>query len=423
MAVVHPSYLGFFADVKIYDPEAPGEVIHFVHPQFPFISGVTIVVQGEDSQLSTITLGIDAPFTEGKKILNSRTFAVGNAVEVLIGYPGGPVSKPFYGWLHDGGVGLELTAEGLTGNVRVNAISRTGFFSTVFPGDNPLIAYEKAVVACGFKLQISDKAKEQIGKLSGRLIVGIFKNQELLDLVNFEAHLKCTREARTKAKPLMVVQHGTEVYSKTIERRFVMRGQFNQETNSYPLISYGPELQASQFSFPAPEARETHTANLGADGKMMMVKQMVSDSSVQAGKEETQGGNPKDASTPAPGEGGDQEVQSDRKPAKKEFGSWWPIGGGDQPAELVKTQLRNMQDQAGHGSAWNASIVSLGIPDIQPWQLCKLEGIGSLFDGTYLIKNVTHNLSVGNYQTTLTVTCRTLKSDAGANTKSATGTA
>ncbi len=421
MAVVHPSYLGFFADVKIYDPKFPGEVIHFVHPQFPFISGVTAVVQGEDSQLSTITLGIDAPFTEGKKILNSRTFAVGNAVEVLIGYPGGPVSKPFYGWLHDGGVGLELTAEGLTGTIRVNAISRAGFFSTVYSGNKPLDAYDKAIRACGFEPDIRPKAKDAIKLLSGKTFVGIMQNQALLDEVNFLAHLKCTREARTKAKPLMVVQAGTEIYTKPVKRRFVMRGQFDSETNSYPLISYGPELQASQFAFPWAEAREIHTANIDAEGNMLVVKQMVSQSSVKSGKEETQGGDPEDASTPAPGEDGGQ-VNSDRKPAKKEFGSYWPIGGGDQDRKLVQTQLRNMQDQAGHGSAWNATVVSLGIPDIQPFELCRLEGTGSLFDGTYLIKNVTHSLSVGNYQTTLTVMCRTLDSAAGVHDPPATGT-
>ncbi len=422
MAVVHPSYLGFFADVKIHDTEEGArKVYRFRHPEFPFISGVTIVVQGEESQLSTITLGIDAPFTIGQKMLNSRMFAVGNGVEVLLGYPEGPISKPFYGYFHDGGVGLELTPEGLTGNVTANTINRAAFYAEVHSGSEPLKAYKKAAEACGYEVTFSPLAEDALVKVKARIIVGQMGNQNLLTMLNRLANLKDLREF-TDGKSKMSVRTQAETFSAPAVRRFVMRGQFDEATNSYPIHSYGPELQPGQFAFTSPAARGLKTASIDKEGKVATAEQMVSQSSVQPGKEETQGGDPKDASTQAPGEGGGRELESDRKARKKEFIAFIGFGYGDQPKSLIIAQQRHLQDQAGHGAAWNAVINTVGIPDIQPFETCRVEGIGSLFDGTYLIMTVTHKATVGNYQTTLAVNVRTLDSATEANTREASGT-
>jgi hypothetical protein len=93
----------------------------------PFLTGVS--VKREFKMPTEITFSIDVPYELGLDILNSTMFLTQNVVTVKIGYPEGPVSQTYYGILLKGGLGLEINAEGLSGTLTANPLSKGAFYS------------------------------------------------------------------------------------------------------------------------------------------------------------------------------------------------------------------------------------------------------------------------------------------------------
>ena len=93
----------------------------------PFLTGVA--VKRQFKMPTEISFSIDVPYELGLDMLNSTMFMTQNVVTVKIGYPEGPVSQTYYGILLKGGLGLEVNAEGLSGTLTANPLSKGAFYS------------------------------------------------------------------------------------------------------------------------------------------------------------------------------------------------------------------------------------------------------------------------------------------------------
>lgn len=409
MAVDHPSYLGFYGDVKIYDVVTK-EIIRFRHPDLPFVSGVTAVLSGEGAQMSQVTINIEAPFVEGKELLNSTTFRTGNAIEVQLGYHGGLASKPFYGLLRNGGVGLELTPEGLTGSVTATAMGRSGFYSTRQIKNGLREAFEVAAGVMGFVVKFSAGAEAELDRWKNYNFTGLESARETMRLISSMANLDY-RYVKIVSEYVVEVVSLVEVYGRPPKRRFVMRGQFDEATSTYPLLSFGPQTQAAMFSFSAPGESGLVSSRVGPDGEVKGVDAKATDTEQKAGKVESSSGDQADNKIKT--EDG-AELTDDVAVSDEQISDFVMIYG-EVTDDIADAYLRNLQDRVAVVGAWNANIVTVGIPDVEPYETIEVMGNGTLFDGIYKIMTVTHVQTVGSWETTLDCVCLTVEGVGGVN--------
>lgn len=406
-SVDQPSYLGFYSDVRIYDLRRPGEVTVFRHPDFPFVSGVTITRATVDDTYGTATISIDAPFVEGQKMLNSTLFANGNAVEVLLGYPDGQVSPVWFGFLHDGGNGLEITPQGLSGSVTANIVSEAMQDNFLLRGESVAQAFVAAYESVGRKIVFGPAMKAKLEALGEEKLTGyssiVKLQQEMTDRFGIQASIENKRDEQTISE----AEDKAARMSKTVVRSFIMRGQFNEDEGVYPIFSYGPEKNEMRFAFglTPPGKRGVYTAGVGKDGKCAMAKAVpATESDLPSGVDAGSTDDPGEKSAPS-GEAATENRLSFRKPVEgKVVPTWFPDGfSADKSLGYTQTTINELLKVEGDSAGYDASVVTVGIPELELFEMCYVGGIGSLFNGNYQILGFTHTMTATSFQTTLQV--------------------
>lgn len=413
----HPAYTGFYFDVRIFDPVTP-EVFHFQAPEFPFVTGVTVNFQ-MNWAVATIVLTIDAPFVEGLKMLNSNMFVSSNLIEVKIGYPNGPKSPPFYGILHQGGVGLELTPNGLTGTISCNAYGKVELYETRQKAKSLEEAFRAAVIESGRfkKVGFEGGVQDAFDKFANYRVTGAIKNKDIVELAHRLTNTWSVKDPLDDER--MLVFYAPSQKSAKPTRKFVMRGQFAEKDGvpTYPIMSYGPSTDAGTFIMDPPGASGVEAPRVNDAGEVEVSLAKPEDSDEKAGQDEIAKEPGTEVNVKA-GEGG-QEKQVDRPVDESTESTQTLVIGGPGEKGMVEAQIKNLQEHLARRLGLKSNIVTVGIPDIEGREVCELFGMGKIFNGIYTIDGVTHQCAIGDFTTTLAVQSGLVLGKQGANKETA----
>jgi len=412
MAESQTNYAGITWDVKIHDQaDSARPPVHFVHPKYPFVSGVSINLKGERAEGGTITITFDAPYEQGIELLNDTTFVNRNVCEVTIGYVDGGEPERFIGVFNRGGEGLQLDANGLTGSITASFYSRVFGIEKMIKGTNLYEALLDALppISSGKEKRIrfvDDDAESQLRDFKFPGFVGAKSFPEVIDFIH--TALKGIELTWNALEGLVVTASPN---SKHPERTFQMRGTFDSKNNIYPLLSYAPELGPTTFAIASPAAAHVTSAQVDHRGEVVVVRFKP-----EEGDEPTQAASDKDTETTNKDEsvevgflddtGSAFRPMTDAVLESKEFGAFWTGFLGEVRAhslaqQSTDNQARILGERMKLGDARHATIETMGIPHIRPYEICNLRGVGELFKGPYSIREVTHRLALGTFMTTL----------------------
>lgn len=424
-------YLGFFMDVTIYDNAASGDqrVYHLRQKNpdtgeggFPFLTGVSIVrALAEEGDVNTVTISIEAPFEAGREMLNSTMFYTQNTVVVKIGYIDGPILDDIYGFIKDGGVGLELTPDGISGSITATPLSKSAFYKdTGLKDKSDGKSFEDNIrlraEMMGYQINfdgVSGDAFEKASKIArirslrsdGVPYGNLEAVQEMARSLNLSFEITMGQELvggvpSSNQVPELRFFDAVALSEEPARRNFVMRGQFDQETSTYPIISYSPELSPGLFAMGGDgSAGNVKGAKIADDGTCRVEEALPVQSEVSGSRTTEKGteGEPQDLEAEGPFS---VKVLVDAALSVTGMGGFRMLTP-EADSESDKNELRTYQDiRWAEEHAYPVNITLPGIPDLRAGETVKVTGLGALFDHNHFVLEVTHNLTAGSFETT-----------------------
>ena len=306
-----------------------------------------------------------------------------------------------------GGVGLTLTPNGISGTVTARCVAQTAEQSkpmVIKPSEPTFSWLERIVLESGYsELIASDRVIEAVNKIE-------YVSNEVLPLFDrlrdfcAENHFIWIEDI---ADASITIIDEEELDKTDVKRVFVMRnsfidtgylkdydfleGRIGSNPKVYPIVSYSPEIPAAFFS--NKEGAKVVRTGINSEGK----REIESEDDSTSGVKETT----KSQDGPA----GTQDVKSgDRQTVKAlDDKSSAEIITNSQPeaTDREADKARHRRVTQGRLAAYNASLTTFGIPEIKPGERVAVVGLGDLFDGIFMVKEVTQTWSAGTIETSI----------------------
>lgn len=404
------AFAGSFAQVRVYD-RMQNKQVDISLKNFPFVTGATVVC---DMNVATsITVDFDAPFAEGKKILDSEyvingekpnLFALGNILGVRMGYIGmGPemITPWYYGLMSQGGDGLELNPDGLSGSISCVAASNRVMYplgDDVSIDGTPLQILLQLIKLLDCDADIKVDAAVQLIKAEHD------KGPQLppanvwdsIRYICFQYGLWFwygIKETGGKSVPTISVFSAADLTTGAPSRAYVMRGKFDPNKNQWPIFNFGPTSNVATWDGAMPRMDGTGVRLMSLDEKTGQPK--IDTVKAEDVTEQVVG--------PIPGPPADEGV--DGLQTNK------ALAPGDAPAlftrplspkDVFSKMFLNARCIMG-APALDATISTLGVPMEFPGGIIKVLNCGRRFDGPYWVKKVTHTFAPGDFTSTLEI--------------------
>ena len=420
------NFLRAYAECEIRDTE-DGRWL-YNSQDFPFMSGVTIIaaMQAGGFGIPTITVSFEAPYLEGLALLEGGCFRAGNKVAVRIGYVGDPLATPWYwGQLSNGGDGLTLTDQGLSGSITAQALAESSWYDVPaadLTNKNILVLYAMIAQRMGCKLWMSPTAQAQATlrqpdpgsgpEAWGNVPASRSAWEWLLYLNSSQmCNLDSTIAFAPDGTRMLYVLTKTELsrggmrdadgmISEMIKRRtYRMRGAVRPDIDEYPIFSWGPDPGLAKWDgmLPPGGAGATRAAVLNPfSGKIVapISKSQDQDEAVASVLED-------------PGaEGG--PLSFDDFLSELDPDSWFgkdisvPAPQAVDDAAVKEKAKAVAKGRQGEGNAaQKATIASVGVPTEFPGNIINVAGCSRRYDDAYQVWNVTHNWAGGIWDMTL----------------------
>lgn len=400
-----------------------------VEKVYPFLTGVTVTI---DAQLvSALQVTIDAPFEEGIKMLSedaggASPFNTNNLIKVRIGYSDMNLWTPwYYGQLNEGGNGLTLGPEGVSGTVSAQMRNwQSGYTpeNSASVANTPYDLLKQVTDSMGMTLEIGPGALEVFKRVAannpkkvwGSLGKG---NMEVVRTICTAWGLLCTPSFKDDGAPdkLRVfsnaeVSNGSVMAGKP-RNRYVMRGQFSPQTQLYPILSWGPDASLASWLGSTPHASN---AGVGVRGINKMTGNIVQVDVNPYDSEEPLGVGKATAKAKAQDRSyGQKRLDTATSDLAKFIGP----GGGMLTPELLALPMEAPDDalaaddakqqgaakMADGAQAQQATLKTIGVPDQEVLELIDVYGCSPRFDGPYKVMGVTHTFAPGSYDMDLKV--------------------
>jgi len=409
------------AQVIIKDPDGSDEW-KWTSPDYPYLTGVTI--NYEFNRVSIFSFSVDIPYDVGVKLMQLPSpFKEGNLVRARIGYAGENKWTPWVnGFMKEGGAGISIDANGVTGSVNVQGTSE----SYTYEIDEGKLKeagwdYEKIMGVCaegmGLALEMSPGATEDvvsyltIGDGLEESIVGgpgsfpsHLLSKSYFDIVKSvcsEMNWTFLIAANADEDKDRILRIGTrgEFSAGNIKpapyNTYMIRGVIDEEKRTYPCFAWSPEgSNVAQWlaSNPDPAAHGveiTYIEDESGETKTIVV-------------------NPEDQPIPTVGsvakdkptevvvdDNKDDESRTDGSPPAH---ASIPV----QPNGEERAKKTSESRQAQGSAAQRGVITALGLHDESPGNLCVLRGAGLIYDGPYSIRKLTHSYAPGSWEMSLT---------------------
>lgn len=394
-----------------------------VGTDYPFVTSVQVTRVFERS--SDISVTLEAPFREGREMMNSDLFHSGNKITIRMSYPDDSKAQfEVQGVILKGGVGLSVTPNGISGSLSVRGTSITSEQKKpmVQPGENydAFVWLKAVVVEAGYvDLIASERIKNDLSIIDTQFNGANSLEGHLEDFCMMNGFRWVENYDMDRGGNIIEILDDEEIDIKPVSRIFVMRDSFMdtaylannefiknagaEKATAYPIISYSPELTGGFFA-----NTETKKASLrGIDGDGKTETEDETAKSVRSVKQGIKGGDSSDG-TEDQQAGGTTTVKAvDEKTTGEVISPLYPETKDREvdKKRLVRVMSRNL-------ISYNASLTTFGVPDLVPSERIAVVGLGALLDGIFTVKEVTQVWSAGKIDTTIGIYGRTNGVDA-----------
>lgn len=410
------------AQAIIIDPDT-GQQWKWTAPDYPYLTGVSI--NYERKRIATITISLDITYEEGLKMMSLPSpFKQGNLLKARIGYASGEWTLWASGFLQEGGAGMSIDANGLSGQITVQGVAVSSQYKVdkkvlKEAGWDPVKILNACADGMGMRLKISTGASSAlndyklIGERRGKAIrkktyafSSSLLNKSSWDVIksicdewNLDYWSGPEVGGGDDGRTLFIstpAEVSKRVDQDTTVRTYAIRGQIDRGNEVYPCLSWSPE--GSEFaSWLAgtidPAAHGVDAADIDTDtGEVTKISVPPEDQEV-AIVGSVAANSPRD-------EWFDQIVNDVEKSdgSQGEYVSFPVSPGSEKRAEKQVLNRQKMGNPSQKGS-----ISTLGIPEERPGNQCRLSGAGFIYDDLYEIDKLTHSYSPGSWEMTLTV--------------------
>lgn len=419
------TYTNAWCYVELIPKQGKGDPFIIDITTFPYLTSVSVTKNL--GMVTEISLNLEMPFDTGLRLLNGEIaqgcLLVGSFVRVRMGYgdpkdaTNGVVSQDFIGFMSKGGMGLNLSPNGVSGTITAVGANPAAVRTSPSFENTLLKEFERRIELAGFKgYEVSSSAKAAFDDLmSGEAVGGIvgdairWLSQAMDHLSWFNLMLEGANLVGTKlisdGKPILVVTPATDA-GRLTQFAFVMRGGFDYDDQgrltTYPIINFSPEQQVVLFAGGADPAELSQMMGaVDRDGNLQVIVKT-------AEKSEVAPTTSADVATPNPADAERQGVVTDRKLETDgnntvEAGAMapLPVAETENMASAMERGLRN--ELARFVPGITATLTTFGIPHIETGLFVSVDGVGSMFTGIYMVYGITHAWSGNDIETTLTL--------------------
>jgi len=397
------------AQVIIIDPDS-GQEWKWTSPDLPYLTGCTI--NYERGRVSVFTVSLDITYEVGIKLMSLPSpFKQGNIVKARIGYATGGWTPWASGFLQQGGAGLSLDANGLSGQITIQNAAISAQYKAdkvgIREADGDLVRIlENCARFMGLELNISVDADTAILGDKKQYANGLL-DLNSLDIVkkictdwNLEWWTGTAVGTEDGGRKLFVTTPGElskKVDQDTVVRTYMVRGVIDDANNLYPCLSWSPE--GSEFASwlvgttQDPAGHGVDAADIDVDtGEVYEISVEPSQQDV-ATVGFLSGDPPRDEWF--------DELTNDVEKADGTQGEYmsFPVDPADKPK--AEAQVKNRQLQGNQ--AQKGVITSIGVPDERVGNHCRLLAAGAIFDDLYMVDKMTHTYAPGSWDMSLTV--------------------
>jgi hypothetical protein len=394
--------------VKLGDKTTSGEREIDIGPgtAYPFVTAVEINRMFKDT--GQLSLTIDAPFYEGRELLNSPIFYTGNTLEVTLRYPDDDDSIiTVNAVMFKGGVGLTLTPNGISGTITARCVAQSAETVTpvvALPTEPTFSWLERIITDSGYTaLNASDRIKETVNTIQyvSNEVVALF--DRFRDFC--EANHLIWIEDPSLTEVTIIDEEDLD--KGDVKRVFVMRnsfvdtaylkdydfleGRLQANPKVYPIVSYAPEIPAAFFT--NAEGVKIVRTGINKEGRR----------EVQTEDENTAGVKATTKSTDEPIGAVDIKAGDRQTVTAMEDGAAAEVITNHHPEadDRAADENRHRRATQGRMAAYNANLTTFGIPEIEPGERVAVVGLGDLFDGIFMVKEVTQSWSAGSIETSI----------------------
>jgi hypothetical protein len=418
------------ADVKT------GEVWVMTDPNTPWVTSVSLSWTG-NNVLEGIVINVDIPYEPALKYMevNKSPFRPNNVLKARIGYATGGWTEWSYGTLTQGGYGLSMSPDGLTGTLNVTSSSvKIGGYTISKDvlqksGNNAsnLIRSISDIIETEFK--ITDKASSNfeswnltgqdeksystkenyMGSLAGKDMYAAIV--ELCRVTN--CFYKVLIEDGKRVLHVYTEQElfaGSMMADPSKKTKYVIRGIIDVESNQFPCFSFTPDSTLENATWTSPSASASGVEATAID--------------TTTGEDVTHTYKPEDRESAAVGLV-DVKKPEDINISLKDFETIFadaaktdgrmatymsaPVLPGGKALFEKQVERFGMSGNPG----LQMEINSIGVPWEKIDNLCIVKGAGELYDDVYSINKIVHNWSPGVWDMTLGVIRQGRKDVAG----------
>lgn len=405
------SYQHAFAQVRIWDVaggRSGGRVIYDLwQPDFPFVSSVSVTSVTE--AVPTITVNIDAPFAEGLAMLDGTMFTQNNMMGVRIGWTDtGDTTRWYIGQLYQGGVGLTLSPDGLTGTLTANAASVNSAYKPVsnVQKRNPIEAIKFSADKIGFDVDVSTGVflKLDIEAKKWDFAYGPYGHLEIIRKICGDFDCRWWIGVNNFMKQCVYIRTRSEVAGSNVSRTFKMRGGFDPSNRQMPMLSFQPEQRVAEWNAAgaSPVGRQVALTYVNdADDLIVEVVSNDQNDNAKIGGAVSSNPVPTDVAVTLQSDQTSAAVVLDHvADGKEEVTARIQV---PPPTDASVTQTQADAARSNESDGLNMTIVTFGIPEIELMETVSVLGCGKRYNGVYQIKSVTHQWNEGGWETTLAV--------------------
>lgn len=408
------AFEGIIGQLRVINKMKGDEETTFEVRKNPFLTGLSITM--ENNSVSSLSISLDFPYLKGIEVMNSNLFAFGNFVAVRFGYSDlGMMSPWFFGELAEGGRGLEISGAGLSGTINASTYGRA-FLRLADMPKKAILPEELLINAAskiGYALEIAPDAKQKLikklhtwdGPLSN---FGLIKQLCLTYALTFWFGLK---ESGAQSIPTLFIRSGKDLTSGVPVRKYVINGKFDPSKNVWPLLNYGPTDDKNAWNGRFPDASAAGVSAVYYDedtGKVVTRSARPEDLDIAVSKY---------LETTSPVDVSNNGLMSDSKLASGEMVmiDTTPVKVDEGKSAAVAAEVdQAASDTVMAGSAaQEALLTTIGSPFEMPGNMVLVCGCSDMFDGSYLVRSVTHTIGPGAFDTSIKVYSRGVVGKAG----------
>jgi hypothetical protein len=441
------------AQVIIADGKS-GEVWVMTDPNTPWVTSVSLSWTG-NNVLEGITINVDIPYEAALKYMevNSSPFRPGNVLKARIGYATGGWTEWSYGTLSQGGYGLSMSPDGLSGTLNVVSSSvKIGGYTLSKDvldksGSTSISLLRKIAEFVSADFRVTDLAQVQLGTWDAADTNASLRELSAIDPVNTDqkSYQKRTDYIGSLAgkdmyaavvdicrmtnclykiliedgKRVMHVYTEGELYSGSMmadpskKTKYVIRGIIDVESNQFPCFSFTPDSTFDTATWTSPSAAASGveaTAIDSATGEDVTHTYKPEDrESAGVGVVDVQ--QPKDVNISLKDF---EQIFADIKKTDGRAATYMsaPVLPGGRALFEKQVERFGMSGNPG----LQMEINSIGVPWERIDNICVVKGAGELYDDEYCINKIVHNWSPGVWDMTLGVFRQGKKDVAGDQT-------